>query len=78
MSALYLLVLVQTRKLRSLRDLRPSHLPLLLKIRRDSEAAAMKKYGIGAGQLRFFVHYQPTYCESARFSSLAGPDCFKL
>lgn len=74
MSALYLLVLVQTRKIRLLRDLRPCHLPLLHKIRQDSEAAAMQKYGIRAGQLRFFVHYQPTYCESLSTNLLAGPD----
>jgi m7GpppX diphosphatase len=62
MSALYLLVLTQTRTIRSLRDLRPSHLPLLRKIRHDSEKAVMDKYGIDEGELRFFIHYQPTYC----------------
>ncbi|GAA5911900.1 hypothetical protein JCM5296_006639 [Sporobolomyces johnsonii] len=61
MSALYLLVLTQDRTIRSLRDLRPSHLPLLRKIRQKSERVAMERYGIDKGELRFFVHYQPTY-----------------
>ncbi|ORY87410.1 HIT-like domain-containing protein [Leucosporidium creatinivorum] len=61
MSALYLQVLVQTRKIRCLRDLRPSHLPLLRKIRFDSERVAMEKYGIDKGELRFFIHYHPSY-----------------
>lgn len=62
MTSLYLLVLSQTREIRSLRDLRPSHLPLLRKIRADSERAAVAKFGIAEGELRMFIHYQPTYC----------------
>ncbi|GAA5923894.1 hypothetical protein JCM3775_005541 [Rhodotorula graminis] len=61
MSALYLLVLSQDRTIRSLRDLRPQHLPLLRKIRAESERVAVERYGIDKGELRFFVHYQPTY-----------------
>ncbi|GAA5844423.1 hypothetical protein JCM9279_006296 [Rhodotorula babjevae] len=61
MSALYLLVLSQDRAIRSLRDLRPQHLPLLRKIRQESERVAVERYGIDKGELRFFVHYQPTY-----------------
>ncbi|SCZ89640.1 BZ3500_MvSof-1268-A1-R1_Chr9g10512 [Microbotryum saponariae] len=60
-TSLYLLVLVQTRAIRSLRDLRPHHLPLLTKIRRECERVAMERYGIDEGELRFFIHYQPTY-----------------
>ncbi|KAK4051330.1 hypothetical protein OIV83_002814 [Microbotryomycetes sp. JL201] len=60
-SSMYLQVLVQSRKIRCLRDLRPSHLPLLRKIRINSERTAIEKYGIEQGELRFFVHYQPTY-----------------
>lgn len=66
MSALYLLVLSQDRTIRSLRDLRPQHLPLLRKIRHESERVAVERYGIDKGELRFFVHYQPTYCASSR------------
>ncbi|GAA5934726.1 uncharacterized protein JCM15063_003052 [Sporobolomyces koalae] len=61
MSALYLLVLTQDRTIRSLRDLTPAHLPLLRNIRQATEAAAIAKYGIEQGELRFFIHYQPTY-----------------
>ncbi|GJN91129.1 hypothetical protein Rhopal_004147-T1 [Rhodotorula paludigena] len=61
MSALYLLVLCQDRSIRSLRDLRPRHLPLLRKIREETERVAVERYGIQKGELRFFVHYQPTY-----------------
>lgn len=63
MTSLYLLVLTQDRSIRSLRDLTPAHLPLLRNIRQASEKVAMDKYGIDKGELRFFVHYQPTYCE---------------
>lgn len=65
MSALYLLVLTQDRSIRSLRDLRSRHLPLLLNIRRECERVARERYGIDSGELRFFVHYQPTYCACA-------------
>ncbi|GAA5967111.1 hypothetical protein JCM8115_000926 [Rhodotorula mucilaginosa] len=61
MSALYLLVLTQDRSIRSLRDLRARHLPLLRNIRTECERVAREKYGLDAGELRFFVHYQPTY-----------------
>ncbi|GAA5952853.1 hypothetical protein JCM3765_002986 [Sporobolomyces pararoseus] len=61
MTALYLLVLTQDRSIQSLRDLTPEHLPLLRNIRQQSQRAAIEKYGISKGELRFFVHYQPTY-----------------
>ncbi|KAK4701682.1 m7GpppX diphosphatase, partial [Phenoliferia sp. Uapishka_3] len=61
LNSLYLLVLTQTRTIRSLRDLRPSHLPLLRKIRDESRRAIREKYGVKAGELRMFIHYQPTY-----------------
>lgn len=67
MSAMYLLVLCQDRSLRSVRDFRPKHLALLRSIREESERVAMEKYGISKGELRFFVHYQPTYCASPIF-----------
>ncbi|BGP16946.1 hypothetical protein JCM10213_007391 [Rhodosporidiobolus nylandii] len=61
MSALYLLVLCQDRSIRSLRDLRPQHLSLLRNIRKEAERVAVERYGIQKGELRFFIHYQPTY-----------------
>ena len=68
MSALYLLVLTHDRSIRSLRDLRARHLPLLRNIRTECERVAREKYGLDAGELRFFVHYQPTYCASSLLS----------
>ena len=62
MTSLYLLVLTQTREIRYLRDLRTSHLPLLRKIREEAQRAAESKYGVQPGELRMFIHYQPTYC----------------
>lgn len=63
MSALYVVAIVQTRKLKSLRDLRPAHLPLLTRIRKQAEEATCAKYGVRKGELRMFFHYQPTYCK---------------
>ncbi|GAA6003012.1 hypothetical protein JCM10207_001944 [Rhodosporidiobolus poonsookiae] len=61
MSALYLLVLCQDRSIRSIRDLRPKHIALLRNIRDESERVAMERYGVDKGELRFFLHYQPSY-----------------
>lgn len=62
-------MLTQSRSIHSMRSLRPSHLSLLKKIRRDVEIEAMKAYGIEKGELRMFVHYQPTYCMYLSFLS---------
>lgn len=64
MSSLYLLAIAKSRTIRSLRDVRYDHLPMLRSIRHECEQAAIKEYGILPGTLRFFVHYQPTYCRS--------------
>ncbi|WWC62920.1 uncharacterized protein I303_105518 [Kwoniella dejecticola CBS 10117] len=61
MNALYLTVLVQTRSIKSLRDLTRSHIPLLNSIKEAVYDTAKQKYGVGAGKLRLFVHYQPSY-----------------
>jgi len=65
MSSLYLLAICQSRSIRSLRDIRNDHLHLLRNIRQESEKAAIQEYGVEPGTLRFFVHYQPTYCTCA-------------
>ncbi|ORY22030.1 HIT-like domain-containing protein, partial [Naematelia encephala] len=61
MSALYLQVIVRTRTIRSLRDLDPSHLPLLRHIRDKVYKTAFHRFGVEHGKLRLFVHYQPSY-----------------
>jgi m7GpppX diphosphatase len=62
-AALYLTALVRDASLRSLRDLRRAHLPLLTRIREQAYASCGERYGVLAGQLRLFIHYQPSYCE---------------
>lgn len=39
------------------------HLPMLRNIRKQAIKVSQEKYGLTAGQLRLFVHYQPSYCE---------------
>lgn len=63
MSMLYLQCIVHNRHIRCLRDLIPQHLPMLKNIRKNAEAAAMEKYGVTKGDLRMFVHYQPSFCK---------------
>lgn len=58
---LYLLALVRRRDIRSLRDLTADHLPLLRNVQTRGIAAIEERYGIGAGQLRIYLHYQPTF-----------------
>ncbi|KAF6747857.1 mRNA decapping enzyme [Ephemerocybe angulata] len=61
LSSLYLVVLVQDRTIRSLRDLRRTHLPLLQSIRAQAATVALQKWGLGEGSLRMYIHYQPSY-----------------
>ncbi|XP_012524764.1 m7GpppX diphosphatase [Monomorium pharaonis] len=49
------------QKIRSLRELNGSHLPLLKNIRDAGTAAITKKFNISASQLRMYFHYQPSY-----------------
>ncbi|XP_039311687.1 m7GpppX diphosphatase isoform X1 [Solenopsis invicta] len=49
------------QKIRSLRELNGSHLPLLKNIRDAGTAAISKKFDIPASQLRMYFHYQPSY-----------------
>lgn len=58
---LYLLALVRRRGIRSLRDLTAADLPLLRNVQTRGIAAIEKRYGIGASQLRIYLHYQPTF-----------------
>jgi m7GpppX diphosphatase len=59
----YLTVLVQTKSIRSLRDLSPDHLPLLNKIRDTTRQVVKDKFGVEKDKIRLFVHYQPSYCK---------------
>ncbi|KAF5348544.1 hypothetical protein D9756_009582 [Leucocoprinus leucothites] len=61
LSSLYLMAIVQDRSIRSLRDIRKSHLCLLQDIRSEAERIILQRWGLGKGSLRMFVHYQPSY-----------------
>ncbi|KAG6884716.1 hypothetical protein C0992_005884 [Termitomyces sp. T32_za158] len=60
-SSLYLVALVRNRQIRSLRDLRRQHVPLLRAIQREGERVVEEKWALGRGALRMYVHYQPSY-----------------
>ncbi|CAE6495449.1 unnamed protein product [Rhizoctonia solani] len=61
MSMFYIQAIVHARDIHSLRDIRKRHLPMLKSIRKQGLKVAQNKYGLSAGQLRLFVHYQPSY-----------------
>lgn len=60
--AQYLTAIVKTRGIRTLRDLTSKHISLLKDIRHQARSIANDKYGVDAGKLRMFIHYQPSYC----------------
>lgn len=62
-STLYLVALVLDRRIRSLRDLRKSHVPMLKNIMEQASHAVKTRWGLEKASLRFYVHYQPSYCE---------------
>ncbi|XP_012278958.1 m7GpppX diphosphatase [Orussus abietinus] len=49
------------QRLKSIRELNKSHLPLLKNIRDTATALVFEKYKIPSTQLRMYFHYQPTY-----------------
>lgn len=83
MPDLYLQTIVQPRDIRCVRDLKPKHvraslmrradadqLDMLRKIRDDGERAILAKFpAVKSGDLRFFVHYPPSFCTSARVAA---------
>ena len=58
---LYCLAICHRRDVRSLRDLRAEHLPLLRNILHRGSAVIQATYGLAPEQLRVFVHYQPQF-----------------
>ena len=61
LSSLYWLVLVRDKSIQSLRDLTMDHLPLLENIATKIKLLAQEKYQLSVHQLRFFIHYHPSY-----------------
>lgn len=62
-SSLYLMALSTTDGVKSLRDLRRSHIPSLKSIIKEGNRVVQEKWGLRQGSLRFYIHYQPSYCE---------------
>ena len=58
---LYCLAICHRRDLRSLRDLRARHLPLLRHILHEGCRVIEAVYGVPVDELRVFVHYQPQF-----------------
>ena len=61
-SSLYLVAITFSRTIHSLRDLRKVHLPMLRSIRSVGTRIVKERWGMEPGSVRFFVHYQPSYC----------------
>jgi len=60
-------------KLKSIRDLRGEHIPLLKSIRAAGLAAVEEKYGIQANTIRCYFHYLPTFYHlHVHFDHIAG------
>jgi m7GpppX diphosphatase len=78
LAALYLTTIVQDASIRSMRDLRRKHIPLLRAIRAQAYASAKEGYGVEEGDLRLFIHYQPSYCELTRVQREAKLTCRPL
>lgn len=64
LSSLYLVAITHSKNIRSLRDLRKTHLGMLRSIRREAARVVEEQWGFKNGMLRMFVHYHPSYCES--------------
>lgn len=58
---LYCIAFPVIDSLRTIRDLRAEHLPLLKSIRDQGAAAIKKHYGMDRSDLRIFVHYLPQF-----------------
>lgn len=62
LDALHLLAIVERRDMWSLRDLRKKHVPWLDHMRAKLISATVAAYpSVEPDQLKFYVHYQPTY-----------------
>jgi len=61
MASMYVLAIVKERGIKSLRDLRAVHLPLLQHIKAASLEAIQKEYGSAANTVRAYVHYLPSF-----------------
>lgn len=61
-STLYLVAITQSNTIKTLRDLRTAHVPLLKAIPNEARLTASRTWGVQPTSLRMFAHYQPSYC----------------
>ncbi|KAK6972474.1 m7GpppX diphosphatase [Biomphalaria glabrata] len=61
MDALYAVAIVHKHGIKSIRDLRGEHLPLLENILKLGQTAIKEKFNVTSDKLRVYFHYQPSY-----------------
>ncbi|XP_008555758.1 m7GpppX diphosphatase [Microplitis demolitor] len=59
-SAMYIIAITR-QKIKSIRELNETHLPLLKNIKEAGSKAIEEKYNVPANRLRIYFHYQPSY-----------------
>ncbi|CAL1529588.1 unnamed protein product [Lymnaea stagnalis] len=59
--ALYMVAIVHKHGIKSLRDLRKEHLPLLENILSKGQSAIKENFAVTRDKLRVYFHYQPSY-----------------
>ncbi|XP_077588828.1 m7GpppX diphosphatase [Stigmatopora nigra] len=58
---LYLIAIIHQRNIKSLRDLKSEHIPLLQNILQKGKEAILQRYNLPVSKLRVYLHYQPSY-----------------
>ncbi|KAF8509066.1 scavenger mRNA decapping enzyme [Hysterangium stoloniferum] len=62
LASLYLVAIVHSPSPKTLRELTKEHIPMLQSIRREAARVVTEKWGLdGERDLRFYIHYQPSY-----------------
>lgn len=62
---LYLLCIARDGgRLRTLRDLKYKDVKWLEEMRAEVGRVVKGRWGLGRGEVRMYVHYQPSYCKS--------------
>lgn len=75
-SDLYLLALCTSSNIKSLRDLKKAHVPVLKNIKEEATRIVKARWKDDGKDipLRMFVHYQPSYCAPSRLMRLLLAD----
>jgi len=60
-NALYCLAIVRRRDIKSIRDLRGEHIPMLENVLEKTYAALKERYNVEKHHLRAYMHYQPSF-----------------